>query len=582
MTTFPINKQIKNASDCRIPVVVLKNVCKKYRLIKQFQKGLHPDNFSALSCISLNLYLGEILGIIGRNGAGKTTLLRIINGTLSSTSGIVEARGRVLGLLNLGVGFHDELTGRDNIFLNGALVGAERQELSDKLDSIINFSELGYFIDMPLGAYSQGMRLRLAFSIIISLDFDILVIDEVLAVGDPLFQSKCFQRILELKRQGKTLVITTQSMPLIERFCDRVVVLNHGTVLFEGGVNEGIDKYNCLLNTEEFYIASAQNNRKLIENTPKWAIDMDTWGKQLGTKEVVIDSVEFVNKLGMIVDSVRPNGCLRIKVRFHSIHFVESAHFGIAVFRNDGVYCFGPNTVFDGHPRYDINPGKGWFSVTFYKVFLAPGDYKISIAIWDKKETVAFNYQPGYYHLRVRGRAVPGTELLCLPYKLLPRKLLPKGRFPNRLDTPAFDKIKQYWGYRFHESEADIESVKMLDAHGNENTRFITGEPFSAAIQLKHVPGNCRKLYLWVGIFRSDCIYCQGMYREIKNKKSFVLKFSKLLLLPGSYRVSAGIWDDTAGRFIVCHHGVYPLQAMSGYEHHGTVYFEHKWAWRLP
>src|SRR3989338_6125532 len=189
-------------------------------------------DFWALKDISLSVGKGQVFGVIGRNGAGKTTLLNIIAGILSPTEGKALSSGKTVGLFNLGVGFQDELTGRENIFLNGAILGASRKELEEKLDPIIEFSELGDFIDMPLGSYSQGMRLRLGFSIIANLDFLTLVIDEVLAVGDSLFQSKCYERLMDYRRAGKTLLITSQDMGIIERLCDEALLLDHGSMLF--------------------------------------------------------------------------------------------------------------------------------------------------------------------------------------------------------------------------------------------------------------------------------------------------------------------------------------------------------------
>ena len=186
--------------------VELSGVGKKYPA-----QGKLAD-FWALRDVSLTVSGGEVIGIIGRNGAGKTTLLNIIAGILSATEGKAALGGRALGVFNLGVGFQDELIGSENVFLNAAILGADKPEIEAKFGAIVDFSELGDFIKMPLGTYSQGMRLRLAFSIVANLEFDILVIDEVLAVGDALFQNKCFERLMDFRRAGKTLIITTQSM----------------------------------------------------------------------------------------------------------------------------------------------------------------------------------------------------------------------------------------------------------------------------------------------------------------------------------------------------------------------------------
>src|SRR4030042_3472005 len=196
--TISHTKVIKN--NCNMgadEIILLEAVSKKYPLAKYAKSAkCNFADFWALKDVSLDVKSGEILGIIGRNGAGKTTLLNIIAGVSTATSGNIIVDGKAVGLFNLGVGFQDELTGRENIFLNGALLGASKRQIEDMLSFIIEFSELGGFFVRPLGAYSQGMRMRLGFSIVINLDFDILVIDEVLAVGDALFQNKCFQRLM--------------------------------------------------------------------------------------------------------------------------------------------------------------------------------------------------------------------------------------------------------------------------------------------------------------------------------------------------------------------------------------------------
>ncbi len=253
MTISPIKTSPDEKQACR--VMQLCSVGKRYPFAKQHLSPL--KDFWALKDVSLDVYEGEIVGIIGRNGAGKTTLLNIMARVLFPTEGDVYSNGKVLGLFNLGVGFQDELTGKGNIFLNGSLLGATKREIEDRLNSIVEFSELGDFIHMPLGTYSQGMRLRLGFSIVVNLEFDILVIDEVLAVGDMLFQNKCFERLMDFKREGKTLVITNQSLDLMERLCDRIILLDHGKALFQGDVVQGINRYRILLNTEKFFVGKA-------------------------------------------------------------------------------------------------------------------------------------------------------------------------------------------------------------------------------------------------------------------------------------------------------------------------------------
>ena len=548
MTTYhteakPNNMQLEQA-------VQLIAVSKKYPPAKTTNKDITSsfEHFWALRDISLAAYQGEVLGIIGRNGAGKTTLLNIIARILAPTQGEVLVKGRVLGLFNLGVGFQDELTGRENIFLNGAIIGATKEELANKLSSIIGFSELGDFIDMPLGTYSQGMRLRLAFSIIANLDFDILVIDEVLAVGDALFQSKCFQRLMDFRRDDKILIITTQGMDLIERLCDRVVLLDHGRLLFYGNPQEGINRYRSLLNTEKFFVGPTQKETQLFTDTKKWAEDVSGWGQKLGTKEAVIDSVEFINKFGFRCKSVKSGDSLKIKVNFTVRNVIKEPHFGVAIFRNDGVYCYGPNTEFDGYKTPELKAGKGWFMLEYKKVLLAPGEYRISVAIWDKNETLAFDYHDGCYSLIIKGEN-PDNALLNMPFKL---------RYPKK----------------------DISHpVRLFNHRSEEKNTLMTNEFARLEIDSSQIQTQgAKNLYLWLGIYRDDGVLCQKIISA--PKKSIEVIFPRLALLPGGYNISVGVRDSEEQKLISSKDGAYPFKTVFGQKDHGTIYLEH--SWKLP
>ncbi|MFA5411263.1 MAG: ABC transporter ATP-binding protein [Candidatus Omnitrophota bacterium] len=524
MTTLPI----KAINSDRDEAMELKSIGKKYP----------HSNFWALRDISLNSEKGKILGIIGRNGAGKTTLLNIIAGVLSSTEGKVNIKGRVLGLFNLGVGFQDELSGRENIFLNGALLGAAKQELEAKLSSIIEFSELGDFINMPLGTYSQGMRLRLGFSIIANLDFDILVIDEVLAVGDALFQNKCFQRLMDFRHSGKTLIITSQSMELMERLCDKIVLLDHGRLLFQGEPGEGINKYRALLNTEKFFVGAKQATAGLVENTKKWAEDVSSWGKKLGVKEVIIDSVEMRNRFGIRCNKIKSREPLCIKVKFTVKDEVKEPHFGVAIFRDDGVYCYGPNTEFDGIEIPRLKKGKGWFELRLRQVYLAAGEYKISIAVWDKNETLAYDYHNGCYKLSIKGES-PDNALLNMPYKL---------SYPKR-DLSG--------------------SIRLFSLGREEKNTFITNEFARLQANFSEIEtSDIKDTYLRLGIYRDDGVLCQNIVLPLKQTTEVI--FPCFALLPGSYNISANTRD--------C---IYPFKMAFNRQDHGTVYLAHQWSWSL-
>jgi ABC-type polysaccharide/polyol phosphate transport system ATPase subunit len=241
----------------------LKGVTQRYRVISErpdtirelfsrfFRHKTSYHNFEALKGINLSVPRGEMLGIVGRNGSGKSTLLKIIAGVYKPTAGSVEVTGAVAPLIELGAGFHHELTGRENILLNGLLLGYSKREMLARQDSIIEFADIGDFIDAPVKQYSSGMYTRLAFAVATEVDPDILVVDEILAVGDLPFQAKCFEKLKRFRAAGKTILLVTHSMEQILKFCDRVVYLEKGQFLFDGEPEEAVRVYRDRVIPEE-------------------------------------------------------------------------------------------------------------------------------------------------------------------------------------------------------------------------------------------------------------------------------------------------------------------------------------------
>jgi ABC-type polysaccharide/polyol phosphate transport system ATPase subunit len=209
-----------------------------------------PTDIWALHDVSLDVGRGEAVGLIGRNGSGKTTLLRLIAGIIKPTAGTVHTEGRVGSLLELGAGFHLDFTGRENVFLNGAIQGLRRADISERFDEIVAFAELEHAIDRPVRTYSSGMTMRLGFAIAAFLDADILLLDEVFAVGDEAFQRKCFGRIFRFKQEGGTIVFVSHDASAVERLCERSVLLDHGRVAFDGGTREAVARYRRSLADE--------------------------------------------------------------------------------------------------------------------------------------------------------------------------------------------------------------------------------------------------------------------------------------------------------------------------------------------
>ena len=220
----------------------------KEYLIKKVRGKVQHKHFYALQDINLNVEQGEIFGIIGRNGAGKSTLLKVISRVLSPTNGRVWIKGVVAPLLELGAGFHPELTGLENVYLNGTLLGHTRQEITEKLDSILAFSEIGNFINAPIRTYSSGMVARLGFSVATAWEPDILILDEVLSVGDAAFRAKCSERMLNLIKGKSTVLLVTHSSSLIAELCTRAILLDHGKIISSGNGAEISDQYMSMLN----------------------------------------------------------------------------------------------------------------------------------------------------------------------------------------------------------------------------------------------------------------------------------------------------------------------------------------------
>ncbi|TLM75949.1 ABC transporter ATP-binding protein [Pseudarthrobacter sp. NamB4] len=204
------------------------------------RKGDLSEKFHALKNVSVEVRTGETVALLGLNGSGKSTLLKHISGVMLPDSGTVRTRGRVAGLIEVGAGFHPDLSGRDNVFLNGAILGMTEQQVKDRFDEIVEFSEIGQFIDTEVKFYSSGMYLRLAFSVAVHTDPEVFLIDEILAVGDEPFQRKCIDKIQELARDGKTLVVVSHDLDLVSRICDRGILLEHGNVTFDGPIHEAV------------------------------------------------------------------------------------------------------------------------------------------------------------------------------------------------------------------------------------------------------------------------------------------------------------------------------------------------------
>lgn len=239
-----------NSSKSPKPNIIVHQVRKTFQIkhtssfketfIARIKRKNTSTGFNALNDVSFEVHEGESVGLIGRNGSGKSTALKLISGVMEPDSGFVRTRGRVGGLIEVGAGFHPDLTGRENVYLNAAILGMSKQETDDKFDEIVAFAEVGEFIDTEIKRYSSGMHARLGFAVAVHTNIDVLLVDEVLSVGDAAFRKKCDDKILEFKRLGKTMFIVSHSASTVSRLCDRGIVLKNGEVAFDGPVDEAL------------------------------------------------------------------------------------------------------------------------------------------------------------------------------------------------------------------------------------------------------------------------------------------------------------------------------------------------------
>ncbi len=386
----------------------VENVSKIYRVfaspterLKRLigRRGKYLD-FAALHDVSFSVEPGEAVGIIGENGAGKSTLLKIVSGTTAPTSGEARVNGTVASILELGAAFHPEFSGRDNAVLYGALLGLDRQAVEERLERILNFAELGEFIDHPVKSYSTGMAMRLAFAVATHLDSQVLVIDEALAVGDGYFQKKCIDRLLEIKDAGKTILFCSHSMFYVTSFCDRALWLKQGDLERDGSAQEVVSEY------EDFLLD--RNRHRLDLEEP--AGPGDTTGRQ-----AIIRSIRVLNGEGQEITTYTPGAGLVVEVTWESRDPDGVYHVGMALERRDGSRVFGAATFWDG---VEAVRGEGAHTarIVIDSLPVAQGSYSVSAFLFDESGLHIYDQAVLTGHLEP---AEPGWKagLLELPHR---------------------------------------------------------------------------------------------------------------------------------------------------------------------
>ena len=326
--------------------------------------GTSTADLWALKDVSVDIRPGEAVGIIGRNGAGKSTLLKVLGRITAPTSGRIRVRGRVGSLLEVGTGFHPELTGRENVFLNGAIIGMGRKEIAAKFDAIVDFAEIDRFIDTPVKRYSSGMYVRLAFSVAAHMEPDILLIDEVLSVGDLAFQRKCMEHAKRLRRRDATLLFVSHNMFAIKAMCDRAIYLSGGQVALDGTTEEVARLYD-------------QEGRLDVAS---WATGMV--GSDPKKCPIHVEHFELLGEDGGPRIIFEHGERMRIRLHYRASEPIERPNFGLGIVRSDDVSCCNYNTTLD---RFDTGTvsGDGVIEVLTPPIKLVADLYSIQILIWD-------------------------------------------------------------------------------------------------------------------------------------------------------------------------------------------------------
>jgi len=376
--------------------IIVENLTKEFN-VKQNKKNI------ALRGVSFDIEKGEVFGIIGDNGSGKSTLLRVLSGISKSTKGRVEIFGKASAILDVCAGLCSSFTGITNIYMRCAILGYSKSETYKKFDEILKFSELGDFIKQPLYTYSTGMLMRLGFAIAISNAADLMIIDEVLSVGDQYFQRKCFEYLKKIKERGTTIVFASHDLSKVKTFCDKVMWLNGGVVETIGEPQIVIQKYMDYTREKEGRFLDLLKREKKSFESDYEKISSDLSSVNIwGSGEAQILEVKFFDERGNERNVFRTGELLKIEVFFNIINSVESPTFGIAIFRNDGVYCYGPNTRLDNKYRGLIFNGKGKYSLTHKNLNLLPGCYQVSVGIYDKEEVFPYAFHHRLYDFEVK------------------------------------------------------------------------------------------------------------------------------------------------------------------------------------
>jgi ABC-2 type transport system ATP-binding protein len=390
--------------------VTVKNLSKIFRLPVERHSTLKSAliNFSgrprfieqkALNKISFEVEKGEFFGIIGRNGSGKSTMLKLLAEIYTPSSGELKVNGNLTPFIELGVGFNPELTGRENVFLNGALLGFSRKEMHAMYQDIVDFAEIEQFMDQKLKNYSSGMQVRLAFSIAIRAQSDILLIDEVLAVGDLLFQQKCYETFKEIKKQGRTVIFVSHDLGAVDSFCDRVLILNRGDFAGIGEPKEMIAEYKSLLAREESEAHKSKGPKHIVST-----------GKTSITKAEILVA-------GKVVKEVPEGSPFSVRIHYDAKQPFQRPTFGFGLMDLENNSVLGPNTK-EASFTIDEIDGRGYIEAAFETNVLSPGPYKLRAGIFDESGAAPEDFVEDLVVFKISGKARYGQTYIEPKWRL--------------------------------------------------------------------------------------------------------------------------------------------------------------------
>ena len=384
-------------------------------------RDLRPDEtFPAVRDVSFRVPAGTTLGVIGRNGSGKSTVLKLVAGITKPTSGTVVVNGRISALIELGAGFHPEISGRENVFINGIMLGLSKREITARFQEIVEFAELEEFIDAPVKTYSSGMYMRLGFAVAIHVNPDVLLVDEVLAVGDEGFTHKCLDKFAEFKRRGKTILLVTHSLGLVERFCDEALWLDAGTMKTMGDPKRVVDAYITDVETHEERQLAAADARALdtaaispdepaavlpdhpIETAEAPADMFRATEGRWGSREVEITDVTLIGPESEPGHVFHSGERVDIRISMRAPLAIEDFVIGVGIFNAEGVCCFGTNTGI-ANLQSERLIGNVEAVFTIESLDLVEGTYKLDVAV-HKRDGYPYDYHRLLYTFRVKSR----------------------------------------------------------------------------------------------------------------------------------------------------------------------------------